>query len=172
MRVIGGEFRSRVLKTLPGLEVRPTPDRMRETLFNILAPMIEGATFADVYAGTGSVGIEALSRGAAKAIFIEENRDACDVIRANLKSLGLEGRARVIQARASASLAAIDAGIVFIDPPYPMVNEYAKCLEILARRPAKLAIVQHPWRLELPELLKRTRVVRQGDNALSFFGGG
>ncbi len=73
MRVIGGEFRSRVLKSLPGLDVRPTPDRLRETLFNILTPRIEGVTFADVYAGTGSVGIEALSRGAAKTIFVEES---------------------------------------------------------------------------------------------------
>jgi 16S rRNA (guanine966-N2)-methyltransferase len=170
MRVIGGEFRSRVLKSLPGLDVRPTPDRMREALFNILTPRIAGVTFADVYAGTGSVGIEALSRGAAKSIFIEENQDACEVIRANLRSLGLEGRARVIQARASASLAAIDAGIVFIDPPYPLVNEYTKCLEILARRPPALVIIQRPWRLALPDLLKCTRVVRQGDNALSFFG--
>ena len=170
MRVIGGEFRSRVLKSLPGLDVRPTPDRLRETLFNILTPRIDGATFADVYAGTGSVGIEALSRGAAKAIFVEESRDACDVIRANLRSLGLEGRARVIQARASGTLGAIDAGIVFIDPPYRLETEYTRCLGILARKPPELAIVQHPWRLALPEVLKCTRVVRQGDNALSFFG--
>jgi 16S rRNA (guanine966-N2)-methyltransferase len=166
MRVIGGEFRSRVLKSLPGLDVRPTPDRLRETLFNILAPRIAGATFADVYAGTGAVGIEALSRGAARAIFIEENREACEVIRANLRSLGVESRARVIQARASAALAAIDAGIVFIDPPYRLETEYARCLEILSRKPPELVIVQHPFRLALP---KPERIVKQGDNALSFY---
>src|SRR5262252_10849242 len=97
MRVIGGEFRSRLLKSLPGLDVRPTPDRLREALFNVLAPRIEGTVFADVYAGTGAVGIEALSRGAKRAIFVEQNRDAIGVIRANLKSLGIEARADVRQ---------------------------------------------------------------------------
>ncbi len=95
MRVIGGEFRSRVLKSLPGLDVRPTPDRLREALFSILAPRIEGIVFADLYAGTGAVGIEALSRGAARAVFVEKNRAAIQVIRANLKSLNLEDRAQV-----------------------------------------------------------------------------
>src|SRR5580698_9478109 len=99
MRVIGGEFRSRQLKTLPGLEVRPTPDRLRETLFNVLAPRIEGAVFADVYAGTGAVGIEALSRGASPAIFIEETRAAGAVIRENLRTLGVEARAVIRQGR-------------------------------------------------------------------------
>jgi 16S rRNA (guanine966-N2)-methyltransferase len=172
MRVIGGEFRSRVLKSLPGLDVRPTPDRMRETLFNILAPRIAGATFADVYAGTGAVGIEALSRGAAWAIFVEQNRDACEVIRANLRSLGLEGRAKVMHTKASAALATLGAGIVFLDPPYRLETEYARSLEILARKPPELVIVQHPFRLALPPVLKRARMVRQGENSLSFFGDG
>ncbi len=169
MRVIGGEFRSRVLKSLPGLDVRPTPDRLRETLFNILAPRMEGAIFADVYAGTGAVGIEALSRGAARAIFIEQNREAADVIRANLRSLAIEHRAKVMRLGASIALPGIEAGIVFIDPPYQLENEYARSLEILARNPPELLIVQHPSRMVLPETLKCTRTVRQGDNALSFF---
>src|SRR5271163_1612896 len=100
MRVIGGEFRSRALKTLPGLSTRPTPDRLREALFNILAPRIEGADFIDAYAGTGAVGIEAMSRGARKAIFIEANRAAVDVIRQNLATLGIEKRAEVITSKA------------------------------------------------------------------------
>src|SRR5258707_685400 len=99
MRVIGGEFRSRALKSLPGLDVRPTPDRLREALFNILAPRIAGAVFADLYAGTGSVGIEALSRGAARAIFIEQKHAAVRVIRENLKTLGVEARAEVYHMR-------------------------------------------------------------------------
>ena len=93
MRVIGGEFRSRMLKSLPGLDVRPTPDRLRETLFNVLAPRIEGVVLGDVSAGTGAVGIEALSRGAARAVFIEETKAAIGAIRENLRSLGIE-RAR------------------------------------------------------------------------------
>ena len=101
MRVIAGEFRSRVLKSLPGLDVRPTPDRLREALFSILTPRINGAVFVDLYAGTGAVGIEALSRGAERAIFVENNKDALEVIRLNLKSLGLENRGRIWQGRAS-----------------------------------------------------------------------
>src|SRR5215472_16073383 len=112
MRVIGGEFRSRLLKTLPGMDVRPTPDRLREALFNVLAPRIEGATFADVYAGTGAVGIEALSRGAKRAIFVEQSRDAIGVIRTNLKSLGIDGRAQILQGRARAILHGLRADIV------------------------------------------------------------
>src|SRR5215470_5917922 len=99
MRVIGGKFRSRVLKSLPGLDVRPTPDRLREALFNILAPRIDGIVFADLYAGTGAVGIEALSRGARKVVFVEQKAAAVRVIRDNLKALGLADRAEVRHAK-------------------------------------------------------------------------
>src|SRR5882724_5295700 len=116
MRVIGGEFRSRAIKSLPGLDVRPTPDRLREALFNILAPRIEGAVFIDAYAGTGAVGIEALSRGARKAIFIEQNRAAVGIIRRNLKSLEIEVRAEVRQGPVSSVLGSLDGDIVFLDP--------------------------------------------------------
>ena len=95
MRVIAGEFRSRILKSVQGWNVRPTPDRMRETLFSILAPVIEGAVFVDAYAGSGSVGIEAISRGASRGIFIEPSKDALEVLRANIASLGIQGRASV-----------------------------------------------------------------------------
>jgi len=172
MRVIGGEFRSRVLKSLPGLDVRPTPDRLRETLFSILAPRLPGVVFADAYAGTGAVGIEALSRGAARAIFIEQNRAAVNVIRENLRSLGLEPRAWVRHVRASAALEDLDADIVFIDPPYSSKTEYERSLAILGGRRPGLVVVQHDKRLELAEgygQLQRSRVLKQGDNALSFF---
>src|SRR5271170_1840532 len=104
MRVIGGEFRSRRLKSLPGLNTRPTPDRLRETLFNVLAASIPGSVFMDVYAGTGAVAIEALSRGARLAICIENNRAAVEVIRENLAALGLEHRAEVLTAKAVKAL--------------------------------------------------------------------
>src|SRR5450432_378767 len=119
MRVIAGEFRSRRINSLPGLDTRPTPDRMRETLFNILAPMIEDAVFVDAYAGTGSVGIEAISRGARRAVFIEKDRGAVEVIKANLASLQIKGRGRIIRGAAALHLASIEADIVFLDPPYP-----------------------------------------------------
>jgi 16S rRNA (guanine(966)-N(2))-methyltransferase RsmD len=174
MRVIAGEFRSRVLKSLPGLDVRPTPDRLREALFSILSPRIAGAVFVDFYAGTGAVGIEALSRGAERAIFVENNQDALEVIRQNLKSLGLENRGRVWQGRASNAISKIGAvDIAFLDPPYPLEQEYEKALTALADDPPGLVIAQHASRFALQETygaLKRTRTLKQGDNTLSFFG--
>jgi 16S rRNA (guanine966-N2)-methyltransferase len=176
MRVIGGEFRSRVLKSLPGLEVRPTPDRMREALFSILAPRISGSVFADIYAGTGAVGIEALSRGAKKAVFVEHSQAAVEVIRLNLKSLGLENRSRVWQGRAAAVIPKMEAAdIAFLDPPYPLEQEYEKALTALADEPPGLVVVQHSSRFALGEWygkLLRTRVVKQGDNSLSFYAVG
>src|SRR5580692_3034850 len=146
MRIIGGEFRSRVLKSVPGLEVRPTPDRLREALFNILSngpvDRIKGVVFADVYAGTGAVGIEALSRGASRAIFIEHSQAAVNVLRENLRSLGLQARAQIRQGRASVVLAQInktveiDRAIVFLDPPYSLAQEYERSLSLLGERSA------------------------------------
>ncbi|HUA85436.1 MAG TPA: 16S rRNA (guanine(966)-N(2))-methyltransferase RsmD [Bryobacteraceae bacterium] len=172
MRVIAGEFRSRLLKSLPGLDTRPTPDRLRETLFNVLAPRIEGVTFADLYAGTGAVGIEALSRGAARAIFVEQNRAAAAVIRENLASLHLESRALIRQARIRAVLAEIAADIFFLDPPYRMEKEYESSLAILGEKAPALVIAQHPSRFTPGESygrLQRVRVLKQGDNSLSFY---
>lgn len=172
MRVIAGEFRRRVLKSLPGTDTRPTPDRMRETLFSILAPRIEGCTFADLYAGTGAVGIEALSRGAARAIFVEQSRAAVGVIRTNLKTLGAEARAEVRQGKVQKLAGKLDADIVFADPPYAADAEYAAILNALGEHPPELAIVQHDRRRQMPETsgkLARTRIVKQGDNWLSFY---
>jgi 16S rRNA (guanine966-N2)-methyltransferase len=172
MRVIGGEFRSRILKSVPGLDTRPTPDRLRETLFNVLAPEIEGVTFIDAYAGTGAVGIEALSRGAKRAIFLEQNRAAIQVIRANLRSLGIEDRAQVLQGRAAGLLQGLHGDIVFLDPPYPSVREYEVSLTQLGGAAPSLVIVQHDVRLQLEDSygkLRCTRVLKQGDNMLSFY---
>jgi 16S rRNA (guanine966-N2)-methyltransferase len=169
MRVIGGEFRRRVLKSVPGLDTRPTPDRLREALFNVLTPHIAGAVFADLYAGTGAVGIEALSRGASRAIFVEHHRAAVNIIRENLRSLGLEARAQVRQGRVLSMLPKIEADIVFLDPPYALEKEYGLALETLA---SCLVIVQHDVRLKLAESyggLHRTRELKQGDNILSFY---
>lgn len=172
MRVIGGEFRSRVLKSLPGLNTRPTPDRLRETLFNILAPRISDAVFVDAYAGTGAVGIEALSRGARRAIFVERSRAAVEVIRENLASLRLTDRAEVFTGKVLGVLERVEADIIFLDPPYEMQQEYRDVLELLGTRQGGLVIVQHDSRATLRESygqLRRFRVVSQGSNSLSFF---
>lgn len=173
MRVIAGEFRSRLLQSVPGLEVRPTPDRLRETLFNILTPEISGAVFLDAYAGSGAVGVEALSRGAASAIFIENAKVAIGVIEANLKSLRLGGQATILRGSVRKKLATGLADLVFLDPPYPLESEYAAALGILADdERVRIVVVQHSARFQISEeygRLRRYREVRQGDNALSFF---
>jgi 16S rRNA (guanine(966)-N(2))-methyltransferase RsmD len=172
MRVIGGEFRSRRLKSIPGAATRPTPDRLRETLFDILAPRIQGAKFLDAYAGTGAVGIEALSRGAAHAWFLERNRAALTAIQENLAALQLEARATVAPGPVLSNLPRFAADIVFLDPPYDHEREYAAALDLLAEMRPALSIMQHSVRVALPERrgsLECARIVRQGDNALSFY---
>ena len=171
MRVIGGEFRSRVLKSLPGLAVRPTPDRLRETLFNVLAPRIEDAVFLDAFAGTGAVGIEALSRGAARAIFIERDPRALDILRENLRSLNIGPQATVTRGSALRLLKDYEADIVFIDPPYHQTGDYESALELSSGR-CRLAIAQHDAKFEVADcygVLRRTRTLRQGSNVLSFY---
>ncbi len=174
MRVIAGEFRSRRLKSVDGNDVRPTPDRLRETLFNVIANQIAGKTFLDAYAGTGAVGIEALSRGAARVIFIEKNRLAVEVIEENVKSLGARSRAQIIRGAVKIYLAAQKADIIFIDPPYDATEEYASSMKAAANAEPELLIAQHDRRTLLEpsyEPLRRFREIRQGDNVLSFYRG-
>src|SRR5437660_2204863 len=151
MRVIAGEFRSRRLSSIPGDATRPTSDRLRETLFNVLQNRIEGATFVDAYAGTGAVGIEALSRGAAHAHFLEKNRFALQAIKENVASLGLGRRATVVAGPVLQTLAGCHADIVFLDPPYTLEGEYKAALDLLGRTPPELVVVQHSVRFELQE---------------------
>jgi 16S rRNA (guanine(966)-N(2))-methyltransferase RsmD len=172
MRVIAGEWGSRRLKSIPGEATRPTPDRLRETLFDILQTRIAGVTFLDAYAGTGAVGIEALSRGARHAFFLEQNRAALEAIRENLASLKAGARATVVPGAVLKSIGRHRADIVFLDPPYALEREYASVLEVLAADPPSLVVVQHAIRLALADdypPLHRTRLLKQGDNALSFY---
>jgi 16S rRNA (guanine966-N2)-methyltransferase len=169
MRVVGGEFRSRRLKTIPGQATRPTPERLRETLFDILGARIEGAVFLDAYAGTGAVGIEALSRGASRCVFLERSRKAVAVIQQNLQTLGLQPRASVFQVTVLSALAQHPADIAFLDPPYELVKEYGAALDQIQ---APLVIVQHSARVDPGEThgaLRRSRALKQGDNALTFY---
>jgi 16S rRNA (guanine966-N2)-methyltransferase len=147
---------------------------MREALFNVLAPKISGAVFADLYAGTGAVGIEALSRGASRAIFVENNRAAVGVIHENLRSLGLEARSQVREGRAVQMLKKMEADIFFLDPPYALEKEYGLALELLGSRESAQVIVQHDKRLNLEEsygTLRRSKELKQGDNVLSIYAG-
>lgn len=183
MRVIAGQYRSRILQAPRGLDTRPTSDRLRETLFNVLAPRIEGAIFLDLYAGSGAVGIEALSRGARETIFVEQADAANRVLRGNLAGLGIR-RGYALEARAvSAALRRLaESGrrvdVVFLDPPYAQAGEYETALRLLGGDCVGLLAVdglivaEHEKRRDLEEryaALTRFRVLQQGDAALSFY---
>jgi 16S rRNA (guanine966-N2)-methyltransferase len=185
MRIIAGKYRSRILKSLKGLALRPTSDRLRETLFNILGPGIVGSHFLDVFAGTGAVGIEALSRSAAHVTFIENHAPAAKLIRQNLDSLEITTGYTILAADALAALQKLAArhtpstppfDFVFVDPPYAAHVDYARTLEFLATANFlahdALVIFEHHHKFQLPEQfdrLRRTRVLKQGDATLSFF---
>jgi len=172
-----------VLTAPRGRETRPTSDRLRETLFNVLTPRIEGAVFVDLYAGSGAVGIEALSRGAREAVFVEQAEAALKVIRANLAALGIRGGYSLEARGVAASLrrllsAGRTADIVFLDPPYESADEYESalgslgggCAGVLA--PDVIVVAEHAKKSDLAERygeLGRYRVLKQGDAALSFY---
>ena len=134
MRVIAGKARSMPLETIPGDATRPTTDRIKETLFNMLQPYIPGCRFLDLFAGSGAIGIEALSRGADAAVFVEKNRRACACIRRNLAFTKLEERGKLLEAEAVQALYALQNeepfDIIFMDPPYASGSEW-KVLEYL-----------------------------------------
>jgi 16S rRNA (guanine(966)-N(2))-methyltransferase RsmD len=181
MRVIAGKYRSRTLRSLKGQMLRPTSDRLRETLFNILGPTVIGATFVDLYAGTGAVGIEALSRGAGLAIFVEQHAPAVALIRRNLESLAIGAETEILSmnvARAIERLEArhVHAQFVYLDPPYAADLEYRDALEALGESPLVApegrVVVEHLKKRELAERigdLELARVVEQGDAALSIY---
>lgn len=138
MRVIAGTCRSMPLKTLPGRDTRPTTDRIKETLFNMLQSYIPGCRFLDLFAGSGAIGIEALSRGASSACFVEQNRQAVNVIRDNLHFTKLEDRAEVLQMDVMSAIRGMGGrepfDVIFMDPPY-LKDLERQALEILAHSP-------------------------------------
>ena len=172
MRVIGGEFRSRRVKPVPGMDVRPTSDRLRETLFNVLAPRIEGTVFGDAYAGSGAGGLEAISRGASRAVLIDRSKASIAVIRENVLHLGIARRVDVVHSKAASAIANYPADIVVLDPPYELLTEYDACFEALSDKPPPLVIAEHASRVSLKPSygsLVRARVLKQGDSSLSFY---
>ena len=181
MRVIAGKFRSRGLRTLRGMALRPTGDRLRETLFNVLGAAVEGSTFVDLFAGTGAIGIEALSRGAQRVIFVENHAAAVKLIRENLKSLGIADAAEVLAMDAIRGLKQFAAregraDFMFLDPPYARGEEYERVLEFIDSAkllaPNGIVIAEHAKKINLPERmesLERSRVLVQGDSALTFY---
>ncbi len=178
MRIISGKFKSRRLKGTPPPGIRPTSDKLRETIFNILGDTIEGATFLDGCAGTGGMGIEAISRGAAEVYFIDQSRKACRIIRENLESLEIEEGFKILEMDLPKALGTVQVqfNIAFIDPPYEREDLYLASLERFGTRsllaPDGLLIIEHSKRTELPETsgsLHKIRSLVQGDAALAFY---
>jgi 16S rRNA (guanine966-N2)-methyltransferase len=185
MRVIAGKYRSRALRSLPGMDLRPTADRLRETLFDVLTAgnpsALEGTVWLDLFAGTGAVGIEALSRGASMVYFVEKSARAVQLIRQNLNSLGVEKGYRVVQqdvVKALRGLAEEDvtADFIFLDPPYQMEDVYRQTLETLGEsrvpKPGSLIIAEHQKKFDPGEIfdsVQRCRKLERGDGALSFY---
>jgi 16S rRNA (guanine(966)-N(2))-methyltransferase RsmD len=181
LRIIAGKYRGRKLKSPPSIQVRPTSDRLRETLFNIIAPVIEGTRFLDLCAGSGAVGIEALSRGASHVTFVDRSRKMCALTEMNLSVCRIpNNETEVVQSEAADFLRQMSRretwDVVFFDPPY--AANYLQVLELFGANAAVLLaedgmlIVEHRHRNALPEKvggIVRTRVLRQGDSALSFF---
>ncbi|HEX8708386.1 MAG TPA: 16S rRNA (guanine(966)-N(2))-methyltransferase RsmD [Pyrinomonadaceae bacterium] len=181
MRIIAGDYRGRNLRSPPSMQVRPTSDRLRETLFNVLAPRIEGARFLDLCAGSGAVGIEALSRGAAHVTFVDRSRKMCGLVESNLDLCGVpEDQTEVVMAEASEFLRrAATRGetgwdVAFFDPPYAL--DYLPVLALFGAG-AILAddgvlIVEHHHKNELKDAVgevRRWRTLKQGDSCLSFY---
>lgn len=178
MRVIAGSFKGRRLETPTWAGLRPTSDKLRETLFNVLAPRIAGARVLDGYAGTGAVGIEALSRGARAVTFVERDRRAAALVAANLARCGLREGCAIIRAgfaeAARRTLPASAFDLVLLDPPY---DDEVDLAEVLGAATSLLAaggliVLEHARRREGPAAagdLVRARVVTSGDSALSIY---
>jgi 16S rRNA (guanine(966)-N(2))-methyltransferase RsmD len=180
-RIIGGEGKGRRLKAPRGLDTRPTGARVRQTLFDILAPRLPGCRFLDAFAGAGAVGLEALSRGAALVVLVDNAARAVAVLRANAEALAKAGgQIRIVRQDARAALPALaEAGerfdVIFVDPPYDS-DLYEAALEETGRTgllaEEGVLVAEHFHKRSLPERiggLARSREVRVGDHRLSFY---
>lgn len=180
MRVIAGKLRGRRLTAPRGRDIRPTGDRLKETLFNILRPRIEGARFLDAFSGTGAIGIEALSRGAASVVFVDSNESGCRVLRQNLEHCAIVDRFHLLKADIFTAFRRMArAGerfdILFLDPPYewgPFGNLLGELVRCGLADAESLVVIEHHRRAALPEKGPGYRCIRttiQGDHCLSFY---
>ncbi len=171
MRIIAGDLKGRRLKTPTWEGLRPTSDKLRETLFNVVAQRVPGARVLDLYAGTGAIGIEALSRGASHVTFIDTDRRALTLIEENLRHCGVRDRYAII--RAPQSLLSGSFDLVVLDPPYdePDLTASIAAAERLVA-PDGLLVLEHARRRPAPEQagrLRKTRDLMSGDSALAFY---
>ena len=178
MRIIAGLYRGRRIEAPAWTGLRPTSDKLRETLFNVLGPSIAGRTMLDAYAGTGAVGIEALSRSAAHVTFIDADRRALELVERNLGRCGIAGGYAIIRADLSgpaARPARAPFGLVYLDPPYQ--HDSSAAVQVVGGWLAAdgTLVLEHAQRGAAPDRagdLVRTRTIVSGDSALSFYGRG
>jgi 16S rRNA (guanine966-N2)-methyltransferase len=185
MRVIAGKYRGRTLRSLSGMDIRPTSDRLRETLFNVLtagnAAALEGSVFMDLFAGTGAVGIEALSRGAKQVYFVENSDRAAKLIERNLSGLQIDTGFHILRNSLADIIWRLQrrhvvADVVFLDPPYRMQEAYGQTLTALSNSSLiwamSVVVAEHEKKFDPGAefgSLHRVRKLVQGNNALSFF---
>ncbi len=171
MRIIAGELKGRRLKTPAWDGLRPTSDRLRETLFNVVAPRVTGARVLDLYAGTGAIGIEALSRGASHVTFVDTDTRALKLVEENLRHCGVSDRYVIIRTLQSLPAGSFDLAV--LDPPYdePDLTASIAAAERLVA-PDGLLVLEHARRRAAPDQvgrLRRTRDLISGDSALAFY---
>jgi 16S rRNA (guanine966-N2)-methyltransferase len=176
MRVTGGIGKGRRLKVPAGSRVRPTSDKVKQALFNILGGKISGAVFLDLYAGTGGIGIEALSRGAGKVVFVDDARDSLHVIKKNVEQTGFVEHAQIIalQVEKFFKKASGQFDIVFLDPPYtleqePLLNSIA---ESGILKPDSIVVAEHFKKQPSPARAGKLALYREalyGDTVLAFY---
>lgn len=178
MRIVAGEFRGRRLHSPRGLRIRPTTDRVREAVFNIIAAEVPGATVLDLFAGTGALGLEAISRGADRAVFVDRDATALRLLHTNISLCGAEGRARVIHSSAEHALSKLEAErivfeLIFMDPPYGK-GDLEKLLPQLHKvaRNFATAVAEHHVKEILPPACGPWLRIKErvyGDTAVSFY---
>jgi 16S rRNA (guanine966-N2)-methyltransferase len=182
MRIIAGTYRGFHLRSLKGPNLRPTSDQMRQTLFDVLGPAVRGSRFLDAYAGSGAVGLEALSRGASEVVLVENHRAAIELIDRNFQALGASPKAvRVLACQVANGLERLasegaEFEYVFLDPPYAEVGEYHRVLRGLGRSALitqeSTVIAEHSRHMRLEEgygRLLQVRLLRHGDSQLAFY---
>jgi 16S rRNA (guanine966-N2)-methyltransferase len=176
LRLIAGRFRGRRLATVPGTTVRPTADAMRETVFNVLQAEVADAAVLDLYAGTGALGLEALSRGARRVVLVERDRRALLALRRNVAALGVQAGVEVVAADALGYLGGPHPepfDLVLADPPYAVAAEAAVLAGAApALRPGGVLVLQHPRRFAAPPDpagFRTWRSKRFGDTVIDFF---
>jgi len=179
VRIIGGEARSRLIDAPHGMDTRPTQDKVRESLFNILQWQVQDRTVLDLFAGSGALGLEALSRGAKTAVFVDSSRQAAAIVQANTDKLGFHDRARVIQADWRAAVTRLASqgersfDLVFMDPPYKMENTGDMCQHLLEcgiLSPKAMIVIEHDWDVppKLTEKFRLSDIRRYGSTGITF----